>query len=139
MPAPSESRHKSLATATAVLAAFVAGALSAVVGTLLHAHVFYAGETPLPWGAVLALVFAGSLFTVAGIYAERVWATALAGITSYGLVAWASLDERNRLLVSWANHEALPGPALAGAVWMYGIAAATVVALLVCARAMRTR
>lgn len=136
MPAPSEARTGSLATATAVIAALVAGGLAAVVGTLLHAQLHYAGDTPLPWGALLALVFAGSLFTAAGIYAERVWAAALAGIAAYALVAWVSLDERNRLILSWANHEALPGPALAGVVWMYGIVAATVLALLVCARAM---
>lgn len=139
MPAPSASRQKVLATATALIAALAAGGLAAVVGTLLHAHLAYAGDTPVPWGAVAALVFAGSVFTAAAVYAERVWAAAAAGITAYTLVAWVSMDERNRMIVSWANRELLPGPSLAGALWLYGIVAATVVALLVSARTLRSR
>ncbi|MEE1620410.1 hypothetical protein ACQ3I4_07095 [Zafaria sp. Z1313] len=136
MPAPSRSL---LPAATAVIAALVAGGLSSVVGTMLHAQLSYAGDVPVPWGAVLALVFTGSMLVLAAAYSERLWAAALGGVTAYVLTAWTALDTRNRLIVSWANAEQLPGPALAGALWMYGIVAATVVALFIAARVLRRR
>jgi hypothetical protein len=139
VPASSNTRRKALAGATGILAALVAGMLAALFGTLLHGQVAYAGTAPLPWGAVLALLLAASLAVIAGLYTERLWATALAGILTYVLVGWASLDAHNHLIVSWANHEALPGPALAGAVWMYGIVASTLFALGFTARTLRHR
>ena len=137
MPAPDTGTRRGLATAHGILSALVAGVLAAVVGTLLHAHILYVGDTPLPLGSVLALVFAGALFTVAGLFSEKLWAAGVAGIAAYALVAWFSTDPNNRLLVSWDNHELLPGPALAGAVWTYGLVAATVAALLLTVRAQR--
>ena len=50
-----------------VLAALAAGALAAVVGTILHASMAYAGDTPIPWGAALALLFTGALSYWVGI------------------------------------------------------------------------
>lgn len=139
MRAPNSEGNRVIPVLTGTLAAILAGVLAAVFGTVLQGHVAYAGETPLPWGAVLALVMAGSLAAIAGLYTERIWAAALAGIVTYALVAWTSVDTHNRLLIGWSNFGALPGPALAGTVWTYGIAASTIVALLVTAGGLRTR
>ncbi|MGO2004376.1 MULTISPECIES: hypothetical protein [Micrococcaceae] len=139
MPAPDQTTRRFTPVITGTLVAIVAGVLAAVFGTLLHGQIYYAGETPLPWGAVLALLLAGSLATVAGLYAEKIWAAAVCGLITYGLVAWASLDAHNHLLIGWSSHETLPGPALAAAIWTYGIAASTVVALLITAGGLSAR
>lgn len=139
MPAPSRTANRLTPVVLGTLVAIVTGVLAAVFGTILHAQVFYAGDTPLPWGAVLALVMAGSLAVVAGLYSERVWAAAACGVVTYVLVAWTGLDTHNHLLIGWSNHDALPGPALAGTVWTYGIAVSTIVALVVTAGGLRSR
>ncbi|WP_417216245.1 hypothetical protein [Arthrobacter sp.] len=139
MPAPNTSGKRVAPLLVGTLVAIVTGVLAAVFGTILQAQISYAGDTPLPWGAVLALVLAGSLAVVAGLYSERVWATAACGVLTYGLVAWTGLDVHNHLLIGWSNHETLPGPALAGAMWTYGIAVSTIVALFITAGGLRSR
>ncbi|GER21787.1 hypothetical protein NCCP1664_02840 [Zafaria cholistanensis] len=139
MPAPDATRDKVLAAVTGTVSALVAGLLAAVVGTLVHGHVLYAGEIPLPWGALVALGFAGAVMVLAGLFAEKLWATALAGVVAYGVVALSSTDTRNHMIVDWSNHAVLPGPAWAGAVWTYGLVAATLVALVIAARALPRR
>ena len=136
MPAPDKPRSKVLAAGTGLVSALVAGLLAAVVGTLVHGHVLYVGDTPFPWGALLALGFAGAMMVLAGLFAEKLWATALAGVVAYGLVALTSAGTRNHMIVAWSNHATLPGPALAGAVWTYGLVAATLVALVITARTL---
>lgn len=139
MPAPSSTGHRVVPVVVGILVAIVAGVLAAVFGTILQAQIFYAGQTALPWGAVLALVLAGSLAVVAGLYSERIWATAACGVVTYVLVAWTGLDVHNHLLIAWSNRETLPGPALAGTLWTYGIAASTLVALVITAGGLRSR
>lgn len=140
MPAPSTSGSRRVAPLLlGTLVAIVTGVLAAVFGTILQSQIFYAGDTPLPWGAVLALVMAGSLAVVAGLYSERVWAAAASGVIAYVLVAWTGLDVHNHLLIGWSNRETLPGPALAGALWTYGIPVSTLVALVVTAGGLRSR
>lgn len=139
MPAPNQHRNRVAPVVLGTLVAIVTGVLAAVFGTILQAQVFYAGDTPLPWGAILALVMAGALAVVAGLYSEQVWATAACGLITYALVAWTGLDANNHLLIGWANRETLPGPALAGTLWTYGIAASTIVALIITAGGLRAR
>ncbi|WP_372698001.1 hypothetical protein [Arthrobacter sp. JSM 101049] len=139
MPAPSNSGNRAIPVVVGTLVAIVTGVLAAVFGTILQAQVTYVGETPLPWGAVLALIMAGALAVVAGLYTERIWAAAACGVVTYALVAWTGLDVHNHLLIGWSNHDALPGPSLAGTLWTYGIAASTIVALLVTAGGLRAR
>lgn len=139
MRAPSQSGSRVAPVVVGTLVALVTGVLAAVFGTILQSQVAYVGDIPLPWGAVLALVMAGSLAVVAGLYSERIWAAAASGVITYALVAWTGLDVHNHMLIGWSNHEALPGPALAGTLWTYGIAVTTIVALLVTAGGMRVR
>lgn len=139
MPAPDKTAHRFTPVITGTLVALVAGVLAAVFGTLLQGQIYYAGDTAVPWGAVLALILAGSLSVIAGLYAERIWAAAVSGLITYALVAWTSLDSHNHLLIGWSSHGTLPGPALAAALWTYGIAASTVIALIVTAGGLRSR
>lgn len=139
MPAPDSSGNRVIPVVVGTLVALVTGVLAAVFGTILQAQLTYVGDLPLPWGAILALLMAGALAVVAGLYTERIWAAAACGLVTYALVAWAGLDVHNRLLIGWSNHEALPGPSVAGTLWTYGIAVSTVVALLVTSGGLRTR
>ncbi|MDN5754791.1 MAG: hypothetical protein ACTHWW_02165 [Arthrobacter sp.] len=139
MPAPDQRTRRLTPVITGTLVAIVTGVLAAVFGTLLQGQIHYLGDTPLPWGAVLALLLAGSFATVAGLYVEKVWVAGLCGLITYGLVAWTALDTHNHLLIGWSSHDTLPGPALAAALWTYGIVVSTVVALLVTAGGLRTR
>ncbi|WP_309082358.1 hypothetical protein [Zhihengliuella sp.] len=124
-------------TVSAIVCSVVAAALAAVLGTLLHAQVLYVQDAPVPWGAVAALVLAGAAAVAAATYSGRLWAAALTGALTYGAVALITLDTSNWFIVAWAQREVMPGPALAGAVWVYGLVASTVAALLIAARSLR--
>lgn len=138
MPAPSNTGSRATRLLLGTLVAIATGVLAAVFGTIMQAQILYVGQTPLPWGAVLALVMAASLAVIAGLYSERVWAAALCGVLTYVLVAWTALDVHNHLLIGWSNRETLPGPALAGTLWTYGIAVSTIVALIITAGGLRS-
>lgn len=122
-----------------VLAAFAAGTLAAVVGTILHASMAYAGDTPIPWGAVLALVLTGALSYWTGMLRGKLWVSALTGLSTYVLVAFFSADVHNQLIVSGELLDVLPGPALAGTIWVYGIIVPVVVAVFLASRHLRVR
>ncbi|GAA3697241.1 hypothetical protein GCM10022377_07660 [Zhihengliuella alba] len=124
-------------TVSAIVCSVIAALLAAVLGTLLHAQILYVQDLPVPWGAVAALVLAGAAAVVAATYSGRLWAAALTGALTYGVVALVTFDTDNWFIVSWAQHHAMPGPALAGALWVYGLVASTVAALLIAARALR--
>ncbi|GAB3665031.1 hypothetical protein GCM10027591_14720 [Zhihengliuella somnathii] len=132
-------RAARLAATIGGIAALVAGLLTAVLGTLLHAQILYVDQTPVIWGAVAALVLAGAFFTLAAVYSEKIWAAALAGTVAYGTVALMSFDTTNWLIVAWGQRQVMFGPALAGAVWTFGLVASTVVALFIAAVVLRRR
>ncbi|MFF5791483.1 hypothetical protein ACFY5D_05500 [Paeniglutamicibacter sp. NPDC012692] len=122
-----------------VLAALAAGALAAVVGTILHASVAYAGDTPIPWGAALALLFTGALSYWVGMLRGKLWVSALSGLSTYVLVALFSADAHNQMIVSAQYLDVLPGPALAGTIWVYGIIVPVVIAVFMVSRHLRAR
>ncbi|MBV1779535.1 hypothetical protein KRR55_10475 [Paeniglutamicibacter sp. ABSL32-1] len=120
-----------------VLAAFAAGALAAVVGTILHASISYAGDVPIPWGAALALLLTGALTYWVGLLRGKLWVSALAGLATYVFVALIATDSNNQMIVSTQYFELLPGPALAGGIWVYGIIVPVIVAILLASRHLR--
>lgn len=120
-----------------VLAAFAAGALAAVVGTVLHASMAYVGDVPIPWGAVLALILTGALTYWVAVVRGKLWVSALAGLSTYVIVALFTLDGNNQLIVSTQFFSALPGPALAGGLWVYGMIIPVIVAILLASKTLR--
>ena len=120
-----------------VLAAFAAGALAAVVGTILHASISYVGDVPIPWGAVLALLLTGALTYWVGLLRGKLWVSALSGLATYVFVALISTDANNQMIVSTQFFKVLPGPALAGGIWVYGIIVPVIVAILLASRQLR--
>ncbi|WP_146111787.1 hypothetical protein [Arthrobacter sp. MYb227] len=138
-PKPKQPAGSVAATLVSVLVALAAGVLAAVVGTILHATIAYVGDTPLPWGAVLALILTGALSYWVGMWRAKLWVSALAGLATYVLVALFSADSHNQMIVSAQYLQMLPGPALAGIIWVYGIIVPVVVAIFLVSRHLRVR
>lgn len=136
-PRPNQPAGSIAATLVSVLVAFAAGALAAVVGTILHATIAYVGDTPIPWGVVLALILTGALAYWVGMWRAKLWVSALAGLATYVLVALFSADAHNQLVVSAQYLQVLPGPALAGIIWVYGIILPVIVAIFLVSRHLR--
>jgi hypothetical protein len=113
----------------AVVGAVLAGLAAAVFGTLLHGHLVRVGESALPVGALGALVLAGSLFLLCGLWTRNVIMTALAGAVAYGVVA--ALSTQAKILILTGSSEAAPGTALAGNIWLFGVLVVTLAAVVV--------
>lgn len=139
MPGQSPNKAPGLTASTlgSVLAALAAGALAAVVGTILHASLGYAGDVPIPWGAAVALLLTGALVYWVGLLRGKLWVSALAGLATYVFVALISTDTNNHMIVSTQFFKMLPGPALAGGMWVYGIIVPVIVAILLVSRQLR--
>ncbi|HET8795937.1 MAG TPA: PIG-L family deacetylase [Arthrobacter sp.] len=118
----------------------IGGALSAaliatVFGTALHAQILYLPWAAVPWGAFAALVLVGCVATVAGLWARNVWMTVLTGVVTYVLVGLISTGSRV-IIADFAQGIVLP-VAVAGIIWIVGIAVATIVAAIVCLRSLK--
>ena len=112
----------------AIAGAVAAGTVAAVFGTALHAHLLFVGGVALPIGALAALVLAGSLFLLCGLWARNVMMTAVAGAIAYGLVAL--LSRSSKTLILTGSSTAAPGTVLAGNLWLFGVLVVTLAAVV---------
>ncbi|MEV4901713.1 hypothetical protein AB0K08_10275 [Citricoccus sp. NPDC055426] len=117
------------------------GAGVGLLGTVLHLNFAWIGGTStaegawiLPWGAVLALLLTGSAQLWWTLRSSVPWAGGVLAISAFTtamvLGNWPGLDT----LAVAANEYTLtvvPGPAIAGTVWIWGIPVVAVVAMLV--------
>ncbi|THJ66055.1 hypothetical protein E8P82_10520 [Arthrobacter echini] len=120
-----------------LLGAVAAGVAAGVLGTLLHGQLFSVGGVIIPLGAVGALVLAGSLFLLCGLWARNIIMTAVAGAVAYGVVA--ALSTSSKTLILTGSSEAAPGPALAGNLWLFGVLVVTLAAVAIGAVVLRPR
>jgi hypothetical protein len=118
-------------------AGFLGGVLAAVLGTALHAQVLRIGEVAVPLGAAAALVLAGSIVLWCGLWARSPLISALSGGTAYLVVALLSLSSETVILSGTEGPGPEPSAVLAGNLWMFGLALATVAAVGLCAAALR--
>lgn len=116
--------------------ALLGGLLSAVLGTALHGHIAYAGNAALPAGAAAALLMAGAVMVWCGLWARTIIASALCGGTAYVLVALLSRSSKTLILTGTTGDTALP-TALAGNIWLFGLALISVLSVAVCAVVLR--
>lgn len=117
-----------------VLCALAAG----ILGTSLHAQVLYAGDTPLPLGAVGALVFSAAAAVFAGLWARSVAVSAAAGVFTYVLLGVFSLDVLGGPLIVTGTSSGLDLPVVtSGLIWLFGQSLATVAAVIVTAAVLR--
>ncbi|GAB3529939.1 PIG-L family deacetylase [Arthrobacter monumenti] len=113
----------------------IAALIATVFGTALHGQILYLPWVALPWGALAALLLVGCVATVAGLWARNVWMTVLTGIVTYVLVGLVSTGSRI-IVADFAQGIVLP-VAVAGIIWIVGIAVATIVAAVVCLRSLK--
>ena len=114
------------------------GILAAVLGTSLHNQVVYAGDTGLPVGAVLAVVFSCSVALLVGLWRRSAALSAASGVITYLLLGLFSLDLLNEapLIVTGSSAPEQPPVVTAGLVWLFGQAVATVAAVLACTKVL---
>ncbi|WP_156134975.1 hypothetical protein [Arthrobacter sp. L77] len=99
-----------------------------VLGTALHGHLLFVGGVAVPVGALAALLLAGSLFLLCGLWARNVMMTAVAGAIAYGIVAL--LSRSSKTLILTGSSTAAPGTAFAGNLWLFGVLIATLAAVV---------
>jgi hypothetical protein len=110
------------------------GAAIGVLGTVLHLNFSWAGEFVLPWGAVLALLLLGAAQLWWTLHSSLAWTGGVLAIAAFTtamvLGNWPGLDSfavpANQYTLS-----VVPGPAVAGMIWVWGIPVVAIVTMLV--------
>lgn len=112
-------------TAGGIAAAVPAALFVAVAGTALHRQDVQLAGAGLPWGAAAALILLGSVELWLGFAFRSVIPTAVCGAGCYALTGWwSTMEPGKRLIIA----------DLPGNLWVFGIAAVTVVVLAWCRR-----
>jgi hypothetical protein len=121
-----------------VLAAVMGGILAAGFGTALHAHVWYVGGVGLPAGAIAAIVLATSIAVFVALSGRSVFLAGLTGVSAYVLVGLMASFSAGGLIAAGVEVDgALPPVAVAGYVWVVGLAVGTIGAVAVTWWALR--
>ena len=98
----------------------------------------YAGDTGLPVGAVLAVVFSCAVALIIGLWRRSPVFSAVTGAVTYVVLGLFSLDLLNEapLIVTGTSAPEQPPVVAAGMLWLFGQAVATIAAVLICARVL---
>lgn len=115
----------------AVAGAVVGGVVAALLGTALHAQVWYPFGIGVAAGALGAVVLAGSVALYVSLWARNVMMAALTGVAAYVIVGVIATGSLGSLIVTGTTDGAVPVVGVAGYVWVIGLAAVTVVAVAV--------
>ena len=108
----------------ASIAAAVGGGLGVgLLGTALHAHLWYTGNAAVPLGAVGALLLLAAVVLFVGLWSRSGWMSMLTGVVTYVCAGVLSLQVGSYGLIS-GN--------LQGELWLYGIAVVTPLVALLC-------
>lgn len=114
------------------LAAGIGGVLAAVLGTALHAQIWYVNGVGIPAGALGSVVLATSIAVFVALWARNVFLAALTGVIAYLLVGLVASSSVGGLIAAGIEVEgALPPVAVAGYIWVVGLAAGTVTAVAI--------
>lgn len=115
------------------------GAVAAILGTALHAKGWEVGGVTVPLGALAAVVLVGSAAVFTAVSARNIYLSVVVGGAAYLVVGWfATVQTYPLVLTDTGADPALPA-AIAGSVWVFGLAVATVLATLVSWWALRPR
>lgn len=115
----------------------VAAVAAGLLGSVIHASLFYIGDVPITWGLALAWLFLGLLVYWAVVASGKLWAGALGFIGCYIVVGLLAFNGNDQLITPLAMYQYMPGPALASTLWVYGMVVPAVIALLAARRVMR--
>ncbi len=102
-----------------------------MLGTALHAHVWYPFGVGVAAGAIGAVLLAGSVALYVSLWARNVMMVALTGVAAYVIVGFIATGSLGSLIVTGTADGAVPVIGVAGYVWVVGLAAVTVVAVAV--------
>lgn len=132
----SPSSHGSPRLRGAVAGVF-GGVLAAVLGTSLHGHVVYSGDTAVQAGAVLALLFSCAVSVFVGLWGRSAVWSAVTGIVTYIVLGiFSSGVGESPLIVTGTSAEQQPDVVMAGMIWLFGQALATIAAVFITARVL---
>ncbi|GAB3537399.1 hypothetical protein GCM10027403_21520 [Arthrobacter tecti] len=121
-----------------VASAVIAGIAAATLGTALHAHVWHVGGADIPVGAIGSVLLSASLAVFVGLWARNVMMAALTGVVAYALVGLMSATGAGSLIAAGILVAGdTPPVAVAGYVWVIGLAVGTVGAVAVSWRVLR--
>ncbi|WP_431709744.1 hypothetical protein [Glutamicibacter uratoxydans] len=121
----------------ALLRGLVVAGVAGILGSVVHASLFYWGDIPVVWGVGLAWLFLGLLVYWAAAASRKIWSGALGFIGCYVVVGLLAFNGNDQLITPLSFSEYLPGPTLASALWVYGMAIPAVIGLLLARRALR--
>ncbi|MCQ9165946.1 MULTISPECIES: hypothetical protein [unclassified Arthrobacter] len=113
VPGPEGGRWPKPSRWAVVTAALAAGIGTGFLGTSLHGHLWYAGGTAIPLGAVAALLLLASVELFVGLWSRSAWLVVLCGGAAY-LCAGVLSQQRGAFGMISAN--------IQGTVWLFGIA-----------------
>ena len=132
----STSSHSSLRLRGAVAGVF-GGVLAAVLGTSLHGHVVYAGDTAVQAGAVLALILSCAVSVFVGLWSRSAVWSAVTGVVTYIVLGiFSSGLGESPLIVTGTSAAQQPDVVTAGMIWLFGQALATIAAVFITARVL---
>lgn len=138
MPALAASQRQVRGNALGALwRAVVVAAVAGILGTVIHASLFYAGQVPVFWGVGLAWLLLGLLAYWAALSSGKLWSGALGFIGCYVVVGVLTFNGNDQLITPMSLYDYMPGPALASALWVYGMLVPAVIALVLALRALR--
>ena len=123
----------------ALFVAAVLGLAVAVLGTALHGQQWDLESVSLPVGAVAAVLLAGSAAVFLALWARNVYLSPLVGGVAYLVVGLFAASEDQPLVLTDLVMEPLLPTAIAGNVWVFGLAIVTVVASMVSWWVLRPR
>ena len=112
------------------------GLVAAVLGTALHGRILYQedGMSGLPLGALAALVLSGAAAVFAGVLYRRPVMSAVAGAVTYLVLGAFSMDIfGGPLIVTGTSSDQTLPITVAGQIWLFGQAVATLAAVVISA------
>ncbi|MHA7153754.1 hypothetical protein [Arthrobacter sp. TMN-50] len=132
-----DSRVSSLWWALAM--SVVLGLVVAILGTALHSQVWEMPGVTLPIGAAAAVLLAGSAAVFAALWARNVYLSPVVGGTAYLVVGlFAASEDQPLVLTDLGMSPPLP-TAIAGSIWVFGLAIVTVLASMLSWWVLRPR
>lgn len=123
----------------AFLVSTVLGLVVAVLGTALHGQQWDVEGLTLPVGAAAAVLLAGSVAVFVALWARTVYVAPVVGGVAYLVVGLFAASEDQPLVLTDLGMDPLLPSAVAGTIWVFGLAVVTVVATMVSWWVLRPR
>lgn len=118
-------KRGAVGTVRGIAAAVLAALFVAIAGTGLHRQVLQVSGVEVPWGVAAALLLLASVQLWLAAWSRSIVPTAVAGVVTYAAVGvFSSAGTAKQLVLGDA----------AGNVWVFGIAAVTLVMLVAASR-----